>query len=217
MRLTIHFWTICSFRWASHSSHFSQWVIFGMCTDRKSMRSITSCTICCLSAFSRRLRLAQSVRPMSCSPDKGTPGHRLYRPYRGCTAYAVGYFLKAVVADRLATFVDPVYADYMNFSGVTCFIASVFYSLQIYGDFAGYSLIAIGVGRLFGFDLINNFRRPYLSQSITEFWKKWHISLTRWLTDYVYIPLVVTVKASHAHTPTLWPHSWSAAFGMEPI
>lgn len=100
-----------------------------------------------------------------------------------------GYFLKAVVADRLATFVDPVYADYMNFSGVTCFIASVFYSLQIYGDFAGYSLIAIGVGRLFGFDLINNFRRPYLSQSITEFWKKWHISLTRWLTDYVYIPL----------------------------
>ncbi len=100
-----------------------------------------------------------------------------------------GYFLKAVVADRLATFVNPVYADYMNFSGVTCFIASVFYSLQIYGDFAGYSLIAIGVGRLFGFDLINNFRRPYLSQSITEFWKKWHISLTRWLTDYVYIPL----------------------------
>ena len=83
----------------------------------------------------------------------------------------MGYFLKAVVADRLATFVDPVYADYMNFSGVTCFIASVFYSLQIYGDFAGYSLIAIGVGRLFGFDLINNFRRPYLGQSITEFWK----------------------------------------------
>lgn len=100
-----------------------------------------------------------------------------------------GYFLKAVVADRLATFVNPVYADYSNFSGMTCFIASVFYSLQIYGDFAGYSLIAIGVGRLFGFDLINNFRRPYLSHSVTEFWKRWHISLTRWLRDYVYIPM----------------------------
>lgn len=100
-----------------------------------------------------------------------------------------GYFLKAVVADRLATFVNPVYADYMNFSGITCFIASIFYSLQIYGDFAGYSLIAIGVGRLFGYNLINNFKRPYLSQSVTEFWKKWHISLTRWLKDYIYIPL----------------------------
>ena len=100
-----------------------------------------------------------------------------------------GYFLKAVVADRLATFVNPVYADYSNFSGLTCFTASVFYSLQIYGDFAGYSLIALGVGRLFGFDLINNFRRPYLSHSVTEFWRRWHISLTRWLKDYVYIPL----------------------------
>lgn len=100
-----------------------------------------------------------------------------------------GYFLKAVVADRLAMFVNPVYADYADFSGLTCFVASIFYSLQIYGDFAGYSLIAIGVGRLFGFDLINNFRHPYFSRSVTEFWKRWHISLTRWLRDYVYIPL----------------------------
>lgn len=100
-----------------------------------------------------------------------------------------GYFLKAVVADRLATFVNPVYANYADFSGGTCFVASIFYSLQIYGDFAGYSLIAIGVGRLFGFRLINNFNRPYFSSSLTEFWKRWHISLTRWLRDYVYIPL----------------------------
>lgn len=101
----------------------------------------------------------------------------------------MGFFLKAVVADRLATFVNPVYADYTNFSGMTCLIASFFYSLQIYGDFAGYSLIAIGVGRLFGFNLINNFERPYMSHSVTEFWRRWHISLTRWLRDYVYIPL----------------------------
>lgn len=107
----------------------------------------------------------------------------------GVKLMLAGFFLKAVVADRLATFVNPVYADYNNFSGATCFIASIFYSLQIYGDFAGYSLIAIGVGRLFGFKLINNFNRPYLSHSVTEFWKRWHISLTRWLRDYVYIPL----------------------------
>ncbi len=100
-----------------------------------------------------------------------------------------GYFLKAMVADRLALFVNPVFDGYIWFSGSTCFVASVLYSLQIYGDFAGYSLIAIGVGRLFGYDLINNFQRPYLSQSITEFWRRWHISLTRWLRDYVYIPL----------------------------
>lgn len=100
-----------------------------------------------------------------------------------------GFFLKAVVADRVATFVDPVYADYINFSGVTCFLASIFYSIQIYGDFAGYSLLAIGVGRLFGYKLINNFNRPYFSYSISEFWRRWHISLSRWLRDYVYIPL----------------------------
>lgn len=107
----------------------------------------------------------------------------------GVKMMLMGFFMKAVVADRLATFVNPVYADYANFSGTTCFMASVFYSLQIYGDFAGYSLIAIGVGRLFGFDLINNFRRPYLSYSVTEFWKRWHVSLTRWLKNHVYIPL----------------------------
>ena len=100
-----------------------------------------------------------------------------------------GFFLKAVVADRVATFVNPVYSDYANFSGATCLMASIFYSIQIYGDFAGYSLIAIGVGRLFGFRLINNFNRPYFSHSISDFWRRWHISLSLWLRDYVYIPL----------------------------
>ena len=100
-----------------------------------------------------------------------------------------GMFLKLVLADRLGLYVDKVAADYMMYSGGTCMLAAVFYSLQIYGDFAGYSLMAVGIAKTLGFDLINNFHRPYLAQSITGFWKRWHISLTRWLTQQVYIPL----------------------------
>ena len=100
-----------------------------------------------------------------------------------------GMFIKVVIADRLGLFVDTVYANYIHYSGATCFVASVFYTLQIYCDFAGYSLMAIGVARTLGFNLIDNFRRPYLAVSITDFWKRWHISLTRWLTRQVYIPL----------------------------
>ena len=100
-----------------------------------------------------------------------------------------GMFIKLVIADRLGLFVDTVYANYVHYSGATCFVASVFYSLQIYCDFAGYSLMATGIARTLGFNLIDNFRRPYLAVSITDFWKRWHISLTRWLTRQVYIPL----------------------------
>lgn len=100
-----------------------------------------------------------------------------------------GMFLKLVLADRLGLYVDKVVADYTMYSGGTCMLAAIFYSLQIYGDFAGYSLMAIGIAKTLGFDLINNFNRPYLAQSITGFWRRWHISLTRWLTQYVYIPL----------------------------
>lgn len=100
-----------------------------------------------------------------------------------------GMFIKLVIADRLGLFVDTVYANYIHYIGATCFVASVFYTLQIYCDFAGYSLMAIGIARTLGFNLIDNFRRPYLATSITDFWKRWHISLTRWLTRQVYIPL----------------------------
>lgn len=100
-----------------------------------------------------------------------------------------GMFIKVVIADRLGLFVDTVYANYIYYSGATCFVASVFYTLQIYCDFAGYSLMAIGNARTLGFNLIDNFRRPYLAVSITDFWKRWHISLTRWLSRQVYIPL----------------------------
>lgn len=100
-----------------------------------------------------------------------------------------GMFIKLVIADRLGLFVDTVYANYTYYNGATCFVASIFYTLQIYCDFAGYSLMAIGIARTLGFNLIDNFRRPYLAVSITDFWKRWHISLTRWLTRQVYIPL----------------------------
>lgn len=100
-----------------------------------------------------------------------------------------GMFLKLVLADRLGLYVDKVYADYEMYGGGTCLMAALFYSLQIYGDFAGYSLMAVGVAKTMGIDLINNFNRPYFSVSITDFWRRWHISLSRWLKDYVYIPL----------------------------
>lgn len=100
-----------------------------------------------------------------------------------------GMFLKVVLADRAGIYVDTVFASYEKFSGAGCALASVLYSIQIYADFAGYSLMAVGIGKTLGFDLINNFVRPYFATSISEFWKRWHISLTRWLTQQIYIPL----------------------------
>lgn len=100
-----------------------------------------------------------------------------------------GMFLKLALADRIGIYVDTVYSNYVHYSGSVCFCASIMYTLQIYCDFAGYSLMAIGIAKTLGFDLVNNFERPYLAASVTEFWKRWHISLTRWLTTHVYINL----------------------------
>lgn len=100
-----------------------------------------------------------------------------------------GMFLKVALADRAGIYVDTVFSEYTKFSGLGCFIGSLLYSIQIYADFAGYSLMAVGIGKTLGFDLINNFKRPYFSVSITDFWRRWHISLSRWLKDYVYIPM----------------------------
>lgn len=98
-----------------------------------------------------------------------------------------GMFLKLALADRIGLYVDAVYTNYVHYSGAVCLFASIMYTIQIYCDFAGYSLMAIGIAKTLGFDLINNFERPYLAASVTEFWKRWHISLTRWLTTHVYI------------------------------
>lgn len=100
-----------------------------------------------------------------------------------------GYFKKVVIADRLAMIVDSIYNNPTNFSGLYFVVATLFFSFQIYCDFSGYSDIAIGSAKILGFDLMNNFNRPYFSRSISEFWRRWHISLSTWFKDYVYIPL----------------------------
>lgn len=100
-----------------------------------------------------------------------------------------GMVMKVVVADRIGIYVATVYGMWDTYSSLTCFVASIFYSIQIYADFGGYSLMAIGVGRVLGFKLMDNFNRPYFAKSITEFWRRWHISLTQWLTTHVYISL----------------------------
>lgn len=100
-----------------------------------------------------------------------------------------GYFMKMVVADRCGMYVDAVFNNVAMHNGGAYLLASMLFPFQIYGDFAGYSLIAIGVARVLGFHLMENFRRPYFSCSVGEFWRRWHISLSTWFKDYVYIPL----------------------------
>ncbi len=100
-----------------------------------------------------------------------------------------GFFKKVVIADRLAEYVNLVYNHPHDYGGLHNVIATFFFSFQIYCDFSGYSDIAIGSAMIMGFTLMTNFRRPYLSQSIREFWQRWHISLSTWFRDYVYIPL----------------------------
>ena len=100
-----------------------------------------------------------------------------------------GYFLKLVIADRISIFVDNVYANVGIYDGKYLLLASVLFAFQIYCDFAGYSTIAIGAAEVMGFELMENFNSPYLSQSVAEFWRRWHISLSSWFKDYLYIPL----------------------------
>jgi len=100
-----------------------------------------------------------------------------------------GVFKKAVIADRVAVLVKHVYADPHDHTGLALIIATVFFAFQIYCDFSGYSDIAIGSAQVMGFKLMDNFNRPYFSKSISEFWKRWHISLSTWFRDYVYIPM----------------------------
>lgn len=112
--------------------------------------------------------------------DKATYGLKLM---------AWGYFKKIVIADTLAMSVDKIYADIHGYSGFARFAVIFFFSIQIYCDFSGYSDIARGTAKLFGIDLMENFKSPYFSASIREFWRRWHISLSSWFRDYLYIPL----------------------------
>ena len=107
----------------------------------------------------------------------------------GCRRILWGLFKKMVIADNCAIYVDSVWSDYANQSGSTLVLAAILFAFQIYGDFSGYSDIAIGTAKLFGISLRDNFLTPYFSRNVAEFWKRWHISLNTWFVDYVYIPL----------------------------
>jgi D-alanyl-lipoteichoic acid acyltransferase DltB (MBOAT superfamily) len=105
-----------------------------------------------------------------------------------------GLFKKMVVADNCALFVNGVFDNYATMSGSVLFLGAAFYSIQIYADFSGYSDMAIGVGKLLGFRVTRNFNYPFFARNIAEYWRNWHISLTSWLTDYVFMPLNIRFR-----------------------
>jgi len=128
-------------------------------------------------------------------PQKFIPQLEKKRPFNyemavdGLRQVLWGMFKKMVVADNLANVVNTIWSDYSNQSGSTLLLGAIFYSFQIYADFSGYSDMAIGISKILGFDVAKNFNYPYFSRNMSEFWRKWHMSLTSWLTDYIYIPL----------------------------
>lgn len=124
--------------------------------------------------------LGQFYTPRKFEYDQAVSGVRLI---------VWGLFKKVVIADNAAILVDEIFANYQDQNSFSLILGSVLFAFQIYGDFSGYSDIAIGLSRMFGFDLMMNFRFPYLAQNINDFWKRWHISLSTWFRDYVYIPL----------------------------
>jgi alginate O-acetyltransferase complex protein AlgI len=107
----------------------------------------------------------------------------------GCRLILWGMFKKVVIADSLAEIADRIFANYHSHNGISLIVGAVAFSFQIYGDFSGYSDIAMGAAKLLGFELLSNFRFPYFSRDIAEFWRRWHISLSSWFKDYLYIPL----------------------------
>jgi len=109
--------------------------------------------------------------------------------YAGIFLFTWGLFKKVVIADRMSLFVDTVYDDVYSYSGLQLILATYYYAIQIYFDFSGYTDMALGTARMFGIDLTQNFNSPYLATSIADFWRRWHISLSRWILDYIFKPL----------------------------
>ena len=109
---------------------------------------------------------------------------------KGLIRMLIGFFKKVVIADRLARFISPVYENYHDYSGIVLFLATILYSFQLYADFSGYSDIALGTGECLGIHMMENFETPYFSSSITEFWRRWHISLGVWFRNYLYYPIL---------------------------
>jgi len=112
----------------------------------------------------------------------------------GLKIIILGFFLKIVIADRASLIVDAFYKNPQNFTGPETAIALILFAFQLYGDFAGYTLIATGSAKMLGFELTINFRRPYFAKNISEFWQRWHISLSSWFRDYVYQPIILSRK-----------------------
>jgi D-alanyl-lipoteichoic acid acyltransferase DltB (MBOAT superfamily) len=125
----------------------------------------------------------------------------------GIRMLLLGFFKKLVIADQAALYVNPVYADPASHDGLTLAVATYLFAFQVYCDFSGYSDIAVGSARLMGFRLMENFRRPYVSQTIRELWRRWHVSLTTWFRDYVYIPL-----GGNRTTTVRWTLSMATVF-----
>jgi D-alanyl-lipoteichoic acid acyltransferase DltB (MBOAT superfamily) len=152
-------------------------------------------------AFFPQLVAGPIVRASEFLPQlRNTPDVTRERVTSGLGLMFRGLIKKILVADMLASLgVDTVFADPGSFSSLTLLLAVYGYSFQIYNDFSGYSDIAIGAARILGFDLPENFRRPYLAQNVREFWTRWHISLSTWLRDYLYIPLGGN-RGSHRRT-----------------
>ena len=117
-----------------------------------------------------------------------------FRAIDGSRQFLWGMFKKMVIADNLAGFVNTVWADISNQSGVTLIITAILYSFEMYADFSGYSDMAIGIGKLLGFRITRNFNYPFFSRNIAEYWRNWHMSLTSWLTDYIFMPLNVKFR-----------------------
>jgi D-alanyl-lipoteichoic acid acyltransferase DltB (MBOAT superfamily) len=105
-----------------------------------------------------------------------------------------GIFAKVVIADKIAVYVNSIFTNFSEYSGSTLLLGALFFTIQIYADFSGYSNMAIGIAKLLGFSLMQNFAYPYFSRDITEFWKKWHISLTTWFRDYMFLPISFSIS-----------------------
>ena len=120
------------------------------------------------------------------------------RAVDGARAMLIGFFMKVVIADSLAPLVESVYAHGPTASATDLVLATMYFSFQVYADFAGYSLMAIGAGRLLGVELPQNFRQPYLSQSLPEYWRTWHITLSAWVRDYILTPLQLQLRRAGA-------------------
>ena len=105
-----------------------------------------------------------------------------------------GYFMKLVVADRLSIYLIPIFDNIDQYSGSTLFLATLLYPIQVYGDLGGYSLIAIGAANILGINVRPNFNRPFFATSMSDFWRKWHMSLITWITDYLYTPISFSLR-----------------------